>query len=97
MKTFVIIIVLILIFSPMVIFGIYRAKKNREVAGILNEFSRLRNEELAILEEMTNLKKKHELSPVADYQNQMDRLEEKRKEISEKQEKIARMVGERNV
>lgn len=81
----------------MLIFGIYRAKKNREIAGILNEFSRLRNEELAILDEMTALKKKHDISPIADYQSQMDRLEDKRKEISEKQEKIARMVGERNV
>ena len=97
MKIFVVILVLILIFSPMLIFGIYRAKKNREIMNLLNEFSKLRAEEASILEEMNLLTKENKINKVEDFNLKMDRLEQRRSEINKRQEELSKMVGEKSV
>ena len=97
MKIFVVILVLILIFSPMLIFGIYRVKKNREIMNLLNEFSKLRAEEASILEEMNLLTKENKINKVEDFNLKMDRLEQRRSEINKRQEELSKMVGEKSV
>lgn len=97
MKIFVVILVLILIFSPMLIFGIYRAKKNREIMNLLNEFSKLRAEEASILEEMNLLTKENKINKVEDFNLKIDRLEQRRSEINKRQEELSKMVGEKSV
>ena len=97
MKVFVVILVLILIFSPMLIFGIYRARKNKEIMNLLDEFSKLRNEEASILEEMDLLNKENNINKVEDFNLKMDRLQERRKEINKRQDELSKMVGEKSV
>lgn len=84
MKVFVVILVLILIFSPMLIFGIYRARKNKEIMNLLTEFSKLRAEEASILEEMDLLNKENNVNKVEDFNIKMDKLQQRRYEITKK-------------
>ena len=95
MKIFVVTIVVILIFAPMIIFGVYRAKKNREILRILDEFTKLRNEEDMVLSEMNSLNvKKNEID---DFDSKMNKLEERLKEIKRREDELSKMVGEKNV
>lgn len=97
MKVFVVILVLILIFSPMLIFGIYRARKNKEIMNLLTEFSKLRAEEASILEEMDLLNKENNVNKVEDFNIKMDKLQQRRYEITKRLEELSKMVGEKSV
>ena len=81
----------------MIIFGIYRARKNKEIMGLLDEFSKLRNEEASILEEMDLLNKENSINPVDDFNIKMEKLLERRKEINRRQEELSKRVGEKSV